>query len=551
MATLSPEFANIADSLLQKIQGYDHQVAPRSVGKVIAVYDGVAISDGLNDVAANELVEFASGIRGIALNLEADSVGIVLMGDVARVQVGDEARATGLIAAVPAGEAMIGRVVNALGQPIDAKGPIATTVTMPVERVAAGVIERKEVDTPVQTGIVSIDAMTPIGRGQRQLIIGDRQTGKTAVCLDTIINQKGKDMTCIYVAIGQRNGQVAQVLASLEEAGAMDYTIVVVASAADAAPLQYLAPFTGSALGEYFMDRGGDVLIVYDDLSKHAWAYREMSLILRRPPGREAYPGDIFSLHSRLLERAVRLRDELVIVKAGTEVDENTMGVNGKRYFGNLDEVDAERDMEALGDGYEIQKIPGTGGSITALPIIETLLGDISAYIPTNVISITDGQIFLDTDLFNKGQRPSIDAGVSVSRVGSAAQTKAMKKVAGGIKSDLAQFRELAAFAQFGSDLDAATQRQLSRGEKQMEILKQPQYSPYSLDHMVYILRAGTQGFLDDVDKNRVGEWVTSFLRYMDTAYSSMGSKIRETGKPPNFEELDAATRDFNTTWEN
>lgn len=551
MATLSPEFANIADSLLDKIKGYDHQVAPRSVGKVIAVYDGVAISDGLNDVAANELVEFASGIRGIALNLEADSVGIVLMGDTAKVQVGDEAQATGLIAAVPVGDAMIGRVVDALGQPVDAKGPIATTETMPVERVAAGVIERKEVDTPVQTGIVSIDAMTPIGRGQRQLIIGDRQTGKTAVCLDTIINQKGKDMVCIYVAVGQRNGQVAQVLASLEEAGAMDYTIVVVASAADAAPLQYLAPFTGSAIGEFFMDRGDDVLIVYDDLSKHAWAYREMSLILRRPPGREAYPGDIFSLHSRLLERAVRLRDELVIVKAGTEVDENTMGVNGKRYYGNLDESDAKRDMKELGDGYEIKEIPGKGGSITALPIIETLLGDISAYIPTNVISITDGQIFLDTDLFNKGQRPSIDAGVSVSRVGSAAQTKAMKKVAGGIKSDLAQFRELAAFAQFGSDLDAATQRQLSRGEKQMELLKQAQYAPYSLDHMVYILRAGTQGFLDDVDTNKVGEWITSFLRYMDTAYASMGSKVRESGNPPDFNELDAATKDFNATWEN
>ncbi len=551
MATLPPEITNIADSLLDKIKGFTHDVAPRSVGTVTSVYDGVAISNGLNDVAANELVEFSSGVRGLALDLEADSVGIVLMAEPQSVQVGDEVRATGLIGSVPAGEAMIGRVVDALGQPIDGKGPIATTVTMPVERVAAGVIERKEVDTPVQTGIVSIDAMTPVGRGQRQLVIGDRQTGKTAVCLDTIINQKGKDMVCIYVAIGQRNGQVAQVVATLEEAGAMEYTTLVVASAADAAPLQYLAPFTGVSIGEYFMDRGRDVLIIYDDLSKQAWAYREMSLILRRPPGREAYPGDIFSLHSRLLERAVRLRDEWVIVKEGEDVDENSMGVNNKRYFGNLDEHNYEIDLKELGDGHEVKKIPGTGGSITALPIIETLLGDISAYIPTNVISITDGQIFLDTDLFNTGQRPAIDAGVSVSRVGSAAQTKAMKKVAGGIKSDLAQFRELAAFAQFGSDLDAATQRQLSRGEKLMEILKQPQYSPYPLDHMVYIIRAGTQGYLDDVDTNKVVTWISSFLRYMDTAYAGMGSGVRSSGKPPAFDELDAAIVDFNATWEN
>ncbi len=551
MATLPPEITNIADSLLDKIKGFEYDVAPRSVGTVISVYDGIAISDGLNDVAANELVEFSSGVRGLALDLEADTVGIVLMAEPQSVQVGDEVRATGLIGSVPAGEAMIGRVVDALGQPIDGKGPIAAVADMPVERVAAGVIERKEVDTPVQTGIVSIDAMTPVGRGQRQLVIGDRQTGKTAVCLDTIINQKGKDMVCIYVAIGQRNGQVAQVVATLEEAGAMEYTTLVVASAADAAPLQYLAPFTGVSIGEYFMDRGRDVLIIYDDLSKQAWAYREMSLILRRPPGREAYPGDIFSLHSRLLERAVRLRDEFVIVKEGEDVDENSMGVNNKRYFGNLDEHNYEIDLKELGDGHEVKKIPGTGGSITALPIIETLLGDISAYIPTNVISITDGQIFLDTDLFNTGQRPAIDAGVSVSRVGSAAQTKAMKKVAGGIKSDLAQFRELAAFAQFGSDLDAATQRQLSRGEKLMEILKQPQYSPYALDHMVYIIRAGTQGYLDDVDTNKVGTWISSFLRYMDTAYASMGSAVRNSGKPPAFDELDAAIVDFNATWEN
>ncbi|MGB1251739.1 MAG: F0F1 ATP synthase subunit alpha [Candidatus Promineifilaceae bacterium] len=551
MATLPIEIKTIAESLLETVKGYSHEVKAQSVGTVTSVYDGIAIASGLADVAANELVEFSSGVSGIALNLEPDSVGIVAMGSVQSIQVGDEVRATGLIASVPVGDAMIGRVINALGEPIDGKGPIATTAVAPVETIAPGVIERKEVDTPVQTGIMAIDALTPIGRGQRQLIIGDRQTGKTAVCLDTIINQKGKDMICIYVAIGQRNGQVAQVVATLEEYNAMDYTFIVVASASDSAPLQWLAPSAGCAMGEYFMNQGKDVLIVYDDLSKHAWAYREMSLILRRPPGREAYPGDIFSLHSRLLERSVRLRDETVIVKAGGSVDASSMGVDGKRYFGNLDEDEVEKALEKLGKGYEAKKIPGTGGSLTALPIIETLLGDISAYIPTNVISITDGQIFFETDLFNSGQRPAISAGVSVSRVGSAAQTKAMKKVAGGIKSDLAQYRELAAFAQFGSDLDAATQRQLSRGERLMEILKQPQYSPYPLDHMVYVIYAGSQGHLDGVDNERVADWIQAFLRYMDTANSQMGSKIRASGKPPVFDQLASAIGDFNATWTN
>jgi F-type H+-transporting ATPase subunit alpha len=413
-------------------------------------------------------------------------------------------RATGGIASVPVGEALIGRVVDPLGNPIDGKGPINTSKRRPLQRTAPGVVERKGVDTPVQTGILSVDSMFPIGRGQRELIIGDRQTGKTAIALDTIINQKGQNMLCIYVAIGQRTGQVAQVVATLEKYGAMEYTTVVMAGAADPAPLQYFAPYSGCAIGEEFMENGLDALVVYDDLSKHAWAYRQMSLILRRPPGREAYPGDIFSLHSTLLERAVRLRDEFIIVPKGTEVTAETKGVDGQVYFGNLIDEVLHKAMDALGDDakekYEAKKIPGTGGSLTALPIIETLLGDVSAYIPTNVISITDGQLFLETDLFNAGQRPAINAGLSVSRVGSAAQKRAMSKASSTLKGDLSQFRELAAFAQFGSDLDPATQRQLGRGERLMELLKQPQYQPIRLDHEVFMIYAGTRGYLDNVD---------------------------------------------------
>ncbi|MCA9985161.1 MAG: F0F1 ATP synthase subunit alpha [Anaerolineales bacterium] len=549
MATL--DFSNITDSLLEQINKFESKVSPKSVGTVTYVADGVAQANGLADVKFNELVEFSNGVQGVALNLDEFSVGIVVMGDYSGIEVGDEVRSTGRIAAVPTGDALIGRVVNPLGVPIDGKGPIAATSTRPLERIAPGVIARKEVDTPVQTGIIAIDAMTPVGRGQRELVIGDRQTGKTAICLDTIINQKGQDMICIYVAIGQRVGQVAQVVATLEENGAMDYTIVVVAGAADPAPLQYFAPYSGCAIGEHFMDEGKDVLVVYDDLSKHAWAYRQMSLILRRPPGREAYPGDIFSLHSTLLERAVRLRDEYVIVEKGTEVTKDSMGVNNKRYFGNLAEDQLEADLKAMDDPskYEIKKIPGTGGSLTALPIIETLLGDVSAYIPTNVISITDGQIFLETDLFNAGQRPAISTGLSVSRVGSSAQTRAMKAVAGGIKSDLAQFRELAAFAQFGSDLDAATQRQLSRGERLMELLKQPQYAPYPLSHQVMLLYAGTRGYLDQVDKDRVNEWSRAFLRYMDTSHANIGQNIMETKRLNNEDALRQAIVDFNASW--
>lgn len=553
MATVARNFTNLTDSLLEQIESIDFQLSSQSVGTVRAVYDGIVIAEGLGEVKAAELVEFSNGVRGVTLNLEPDSVGVVVMGDYTTIEEGSEVRATGLIASVPVGDALIGRVVDALGNPIDGKGTINTSQRRPLERIAPGIIARKEVDTPVQTGIVSIDAMFPIGRGQRELIIGDRQTGKTAIALDTIVNQKGKDMVCIYVAIGQRVGQLAQVVATLEKYGAMDYTVIVVAGASDPAPMQYFAPYAGCAIGEEFMNQGRDALVVYDDLSKHAWAYRQMSLILRRPPGREAYPGDIFSLHSRLLERAVRLRDEYVIVKKGAAVDTNSQGVDGKRYYGNLAKSNMEKSLAAMPDQneYEIKKIPGTGGSLTALPIIETLLGDVSAYIPTNVISITDGQIFLETDLFNAGQRPAINTGVSVSRVGSAAQTHAMKKVAGGLKADLAQYRELAAFAQFGSDLDAATQRQLSRGERLMELLKQAQYAPYSLEHQVFLIYAGTRGYLDKVKREAVGRWIAEFTRYMDTAHTAVGTKVRDTKRwdDATEEALKRALNEFNASW--
>lgn len=553
MTTLAPGFENIAESLLKQVEDFEKKVEAQSVGSVISVGDGIALADGLAEVRANEIVEFANGVAGVAFNLEPDNVGIVVMGDYTGIEVGEEVRSTGRIASVPVGDALIGRVINPLGQPLDGKGPISSTSVRPIERIAPGVIERKGVDTPVQTGILSIDAMFPIGRGQRELIIGDRQTGKTAICLDTIVNQKGKDLVCIYVAIGQRVGQVAQVVASLEKHGAMDYTIVVIAGASDPAPLQYFAPYSGCAIGEEFMDQGKDALVIYDDLSKHAWAYREMSLILRRPPGREAYPGDIFSLHSRLLERAVRLRDDYVIVKKGTEVTADTQGVDGKVYFGNHDLRAAAAALEELEDkeNYEIVKIPGTGGSLTALPIIETLLGDVSAYIPTNVISITDGQLFFETDLFNAGQRPAINTGISVSRVGSDAQRRAMKRVTGGLRSDLAQYRELAAFAQFGSDLDKSTQRQLDRGARLMEMQKQPQFSPISLPHQVMLIFAGTRGYLDDVPVDNVSEWSRDFLRYMDTAHTGVVNSIADTFDftDETEESLKQALSDFNASW--
>jgi F-type H+-transporting ATPase subunit alpha len=470
------------------------------VGTVAEVGDGIARAAGLANAAASEIVEFSNGTPGIVFNLTEDYVGIIIMGEYSDISEGDLVRSTGRIVSVPVGDAMVGRVVNALGQPIDGKGPIESNKFRPVERIAPNVVVRKSVDTPVQTGIKAVDSMIPIGRGQRELIIGDRQTGKTAIAIDTIINQKGKDLICIYVAIGQKRAQVAQVVGILEQYGAMEHTIVVAATASEPAALQYIAPYSGCAIGEEFMEQGKDALIVYDDLSKHAQAYRQVSLLMRRPPGREAYPGDVFYLHSRLLERAAKLAPE-----------------HG-------------------------------GGSLTALPVIETQANDVSAYIPTNVISITDGQIYLESDLFYAGVRPALNVGISVSRVGSAAQTKAMKQVAGRLKLELAQFRELAAFAQFGSDLDDATQRQLDRGQRLSELLKQPQYKPVPLDKQVMAIYAGTNGFLDKVPVGRIAEWEQAFYQFMDTSHPGIGQAILREKRldDTNIDGLRVALDDFN-----
>jgi F-type H+-transporting ATPase subunit alpha len=491
---------DLVAQLKQQILNFQAPTRAVDVGTVLQVGDGIARLSGLNNARASELVEFENGTLGIVFNLESDNVGVIIMGDYSEIAEGQLVRSTGRIVSVPVGNAMIGRVINAVGQPVDGKGPIATDKFRPIERIAPNVVTRKSVDTPVQTGIKAIDAMIPIGRGQRELIIGDRQTGKTALVIDTIINQKGQDLICIYVAIGQRQSQVAQVVATLEKFGAMEYTVVVAATASEPAALQYIAPYAGTAVGEEFMEQGRDALIIFDDLSKHAQAYRQVSLLLRRPPGREAYPGDVFYLHSRLLERAARLAPE----------------------YG--------------------------GGSLTALPIIETQAGDISAYIPTNVISITDGQIFLESDLFYAGIRPAVNPGLSVSRVGGNAQTKAMKQVAGKMKLELAQFRELAAFAQFGSDLDPATQRQLDRGQRITEILKQPQYKPWSLEDQVMVFYAVTNNFLDKVPIDRVAEWQESFLKYMGGTRPDIGRTIASAKKldDDTMNGLKLAIQDFN-----
>ena len=496
--------SDIARGLLEQIQGFERKRRAVDVGYVKEIGDGIARVEGLENVRAQELVQFENGVMGIAFNLEEDNVGVIIMGDYIGLKEGDEVRGTEQIVSIPVGEGLIGRVVDALGRPVDGRGPINATQRLPVERIAPGVIERKNVDRPVQTGIRSIDAMIPIGRGQRELIIGDRQTGKTAIALDTIINQKGEDLICIYVAIGQKRAQVAQVVATLEEYGAMDHTIVVVASASDPAALQYIAPYAGCAIGEYFMESGRDALVVYDDLSKHAWAYRQVSLLLRRPPGREAYPGDVFYLHSRLLERAAQLSDER------------------------------------------------GGGSLTALPIIETLLGDVSAYIPTNVISITDGQIYLESDLFYSGVRPAVNTGLSVSRVGGDAQRPILRKIAGRLRTEMAQFRSLAAFAQFGSDLDKATQQQLDRGMRLQEILKQPQYRPTSLVDQVALLMAGTRGKIDHVPVPQVKTWEEQFLTFFHTHYPDFEDKVLAADYELT-DELEQilleATDEFNKTW--
>ena len=476
---LKPE--EISSVIKEEIKRYSSHMSVAEVGTVIQVADGIARIHGLEKAMQGELLEFPHGVRGMVLNLEEDNVGAVRLGDATNIEEGDIVKTTGTVVEVPVGDEMIGRVVNALGQPIDGKGPISSRKFRKIERVASGVIDRKSVDTPLQTGIKAIDSMVPIGRGQRELIIGDRQTGKTAIAIDTIINQKGQNVKCIYVAIGQKASTVANIVKTLEENGAMDYTTVVASTSSELAPLQYIAPYSGCAIGEEWMENGEDVLIIYDDLSKHATAYRTLSLLLRRPPGREAYPGDVFYLHSRLLERAARLSDEL------------------------------------------------GGGSLTALPIIETQAGDVSAYIPTNVISITDGQIYLETEMFNAGFRPAVNAGLSVSRVGGSAQIKAMKKIAAPIRVELAQFRELASFAQFGSELDADTKEKLAQGERIREVLKQPQYAPVPVEYQVIILYAATRKHLLDIPTEKVLEFEEALFEYIKTKYPEIPESIKET----------------------
>jgi F-type H+-transporting ATPase subunit alpha len=544
----------ITSDLQKQIESFQPKLELTDTGSVIDAGDGIARVRGLFDVRSQELVQFDNGVMGIAFNLERDNVGVIIMGDYSGIDEGMSIRGTGRIASVPVGDGMIGRVVNALGEPIDGKGPVKATGYRPIERIAPGVIDRKDVDTPVQTGIKAIDAMIPIGRGQRELIIGDRQTGKSALCIDTIINQKGKGLFCIYVAIGQKKAAVARTVALLERFGAMEYTTVVVAAADDPAALQYIAPYAGCAIGEEFLETGRDALVVYDDLSKHAWAYRQVSLLLRRPPGREAYPGDVFYLHSRLLERAARLADKYVVVPASFEgsLAELNDNVDTKVFNGPLAKHEAEQSAKARGEGFKALKVKGSGGSLTALPIIETLLGDVSAYIPTNVISITDGQIYLEGNLFYAGIRPAINVGLSVSRVGGDAMTRAMKQVAGRLRLDMASFRELAAFAQFGSDLDKSTQAQLNRGQHLQEILKQPQYAPMSLEGEVIEIFAGVNGYADKVSLDHMRAWEIALLRYMETSHPEIGRSIAENKRilPETETQLRQALESFMATWQ-
>ncbi|MFB3081727.1 MAG: F0F1 ATP synthase subunit alpha [Nitrosomonadaceae bacterium] len=505
--------SEISELIKSKIEGLDAASEVRTQGTIVSVTDGIVRVHGLSDVMQGEMLEFPGNTFGLALNLERDSVGAVILGAYEHITEGDIVKCTGRILEVPVGEGLTGRVVNALGQPIDGKGPITAQGSEPIEKIAPGVIWRQSVDQPVQSGLKSIDAMVPVGRGQRELIIGDRQTGKTAVAIDTIINQKGENMTCIYVAIGQKASSIANVVRKLEEHGAMEYTIVVAATASESAAMQFIAPYSGCTMGEYFRDKGEDALIIYDDLTKQAWAYRQISLLLRRPPGREAYPGDVFYLHSRLLERGARV--SVAYVEKAT---------NGA--------------------------VKGKTGSLTAMPVIETQAGDVTAFVPTNVISITDGQIFLETDLFNAGIRPAINAGISVSRVGGAAQTKVIKKLGGGIRLALAQYRELAAFAQFASDLDEATRRQLERGKMVTELMKQAQYATLSVSEMALTLFAVNKGYLDDVEVKRALAFETALRGHMQSKYSTIMEKIK-TSKDLDAEtekELDAAVQDFKTS---
>ncbi|MEM7053930.1 MAG: F0F1 ATP synthase subunit alpha [Pseudomonadota bacterium] len=509
--TLNP--TEISELIRKRVEQFEVVNEARNEGTIVSVSDGICRIHGLADAMQGEMIEFPGDTYGLALNLERDSVGVVIIGDYEHLVEGDTARCTGKILQVPVGEGMLGRVVDALGEPIDGAGPIEAAGSEPIEKIAPGVIARQSVDEPVQTGLKSIDAMVPVGRGQRELIIGDRQTGKTAVAIDAIINQKGTGIKCIYVAVGQKTSSVASVVAKLEEHGAMEHTIVVAANASDSAAMQYIAPYAGCAMGEYFRDRGEDALIIYDDLTKQAWAYRQVSLLLKRPPGREAYPGDVFYLHSRLLERAARVNADYV---------------------------------EKMTNG----EIKGKTGSLTALPIIETQAGDVSAFVPTNVISITDGQIFLETDLFNAGIRPAINAGLSVSRVGGAAQTKVIKKLGGGVRLALAQYRELAAFSQFASDLDEATRKQLERGQRVTELMKQPQYSPMSIAEMAVSLFAGNEGYLDDLELNKVIAYEQALISFMNNSHGELMDKINESGawNDELAAEMKAAQDDFKKT---
>lgn len=545
---MSESINQITAEFKKFIDDFQPTAGVQSVGTVMEAGDGIALVNGLSEVQAQELVQFDNGVLGTAFNLEKDKVGVIIMGEYDHIIEGMEVRSTNRITSVPVGDGLIGRVVNAIGQPVDGKGPIRSTGYRPIEVIAPGVIERKDVDQPLQTGIKAIDSMIPIGRGQRELIIGDRQTGKTAIALDTIINQKGKDVICIYVAIGQKKAGVARTVATLEEFGAMDHTIVVSASAEEPSALQYIAPYAGCAIGEEFMANGRDALIVYDDLSKHAWSYRELSLLLRRPPGREAYPGDLFYLHSRLLERAARMADHFVIVDEafGEELADPSDAVNDKVYIGPLAHDDAKQDLEENGKG-KIVKVRGSGGSLTALPIIETLLGDVSAYVPTNVISITDGQIYLENDLFYSGIRPAINAGISVSRVGGDAQLKAMKQVAGQLRLDMAAFRELAAFAQFGSDLDKATQARLDRGRRLREVLKQPQFSPVPIANQIVVIYAATNGYADEVELTDMIDWEDALVRYVESSHPDLLKAILDQKQitPEIEQQLKAALEDF------
>ena len=508
--------SEISELIKNRIEKLDLKTEARNEGTIISLTDGIARIHGLQDAMSYEMLEFPGNTYGLALNLERDSVGAVVLGDYKHLSEGDSVKCTGRVLEVPVGEGLLGRVVDPLGNPLDGKGPIECDQTSPIEKVAPGVITRKSVSQPVQTGLKAIDAMVPVGRGQRELIIGDRQTGKTAVAIDAIINQKGTGIKCIYVAVGQKNSSIAQVMHKLEEHGALEHTIIVAAPAADSAAMQFIAPYSGCTMGEYFRDKGEDALIIYDDLTKQAWAYRQVSLLLKRPPGREAYPGDVFYLHSRLLERAARVNEEYV-----------EKATNGE--------------------------VKGQTGSLTALPIIETQAGDVSAFVPTNVISITDGQIFLESDLFNANIRPAINAGLSVSRVGGAAQTKVIKKLGGGTRLALAQFRELAAFSQFASDLDEATRKQLERGERVTELMKQPQYSPLSVAEMAISLFAANEGYLDDVEATKVVDFEAALQGYMKSNKSDLLDKINETGDYNDEieEALHSALKDFkaNNTW--